>query len=380
MRVTAVAFTVGLALSQVAHAQELVTNGDFEAGLAGWQVWSSWGGPWLHQNDCDIWTPVPCPYEGALSHSQEKGSDVDAAHGGLFQVLDVVPGRQYRVTGWWSGGVLGKDNPANLSWWEVTVYDGEVDGTVIDQSPGPQDVVIAKHEHAVDPNQGWQFPWESFTGVFTAASSRVTLALKTGSFSTLDVAGYHDLLSVLLLAQPAVTATKSVSLVGDANGDGNVDPGDVLRYLVTIGNPPDADALDVEGLRFDDTPGAGTSLVSGSVVTGTGTVLTGNGFGDTAVAVDLGTLAEGGSVTVAFDVQVDPALPPGTLAVSNQGTVTGDNIAATPTDDPATAAAGDPTVSPIGWPVQEVPTAGGVMLAVLAALLAGAALARLRVS
>lgn len=41
-------------------------------------------------------------------------------------------------------------------------------------------------------NGVFQFQWEPFDGTFTATSSQVTIALKTGSFFTFDAAGHHD--------------------------------------------------------------------------------------------------------------------------------------------------------------------------------------------
>ena len=147
-----------------------------------------------------------------------------------------------------------------------------------------------------------------------------------------------------VVAAPAVTATKSDALVVDADGDGLAEPGDTLLYTVVLANNGNTAATAV---TFADTPGANTTLVSGSVTTTAGTVTTGNTAGNTTVQVAAGTLAVSGSATIIFRVTINATPPPGTTSVANQGTVSGTNFSTTPTDDPGTAAASDPTVTPI---------------------------------
>lgn len=85
----------GIAWGQV----NLVENGDFESGTTGWNERSSPGGwatgAFIHDygDGCDIWIPTPYPYEGANTHSQRA---LEARiHGGLYQVIDVLPGTTY---------------------------------------------------------------------------------------------------------------------------------------------------------------------------------------------------------------------------------------------------------------------------------------------
>lgn len=208
-----------LAFAGSAGAQNLLTNPDFESGLTGWTTWVApvngfWTGSWIHSNDCDIWVPPSaCPFGGAgISHAQKKGSGGGNAHGGLYQVITVVPGQTYRVSGVWSGGVTGNIADNNGTWWEVTVYDGAVSDAVIDQAPGPNDQLIAKREINNLANNGvFQFDWEPFSDTFVAQSNQVTVALKTGSFFTLDAAGYHDNLS--MVAVPTVPAVGGPGLL-----------------------------------------------------------------------------------------------------------------------------------------------------------------------
>lgn len=191
--------------SSHAHSQNLVANGDFEAGLTDWSIWTApggfWADSWLILNDCDIWIPTDsCPFEGSISYSQKKGNDASNAHGGIYQTLNVQVGRTYNISGFWSGGVSGNAS-GNNTWWEVVIYDGSVTDAIIDQAPNnpprENDVLIAKKEQSnLGQNEGYQFQWESFSDSFVAKSNTVTLAFKTGSFYTYEAAGYLDQIEV----------------------------------------------------------------------------------------------------------------------------------------------------------------------------------------
>lgn len=65
-----------------------------------------------------------------------------------------------------------------------------------------------------------------------------------------------------LAAGPAITATKSAALVVDQNHNGQVDPGDTLRYTITITNSGDAA---ITGGQLSDPIDPHTTLVAGSL-------------------------------------------------------------------------------------------------------------------
>ncbi|NTU85041.1 MAG: DUF11 domain-containing protein, partial [Chloroflexales bacterium] len=159
---------------------------------------------------------------------------------------------------------------------------------------------------------------------------------------------------------PQLVAHKRDRLAIDQNGNRLVDPGDTLEYTVTISNTGGAAAL---GLTFTDTLDANTALVVGSVaiIPAGAAVTSGNTAGDTGVAVTLGTLAPGASVTVAFQARVSSPLPPGVAEVLNQGLVQGSNAPDARTDDPDTIMTGDPTLTPI------LPRPSAIMLSSFAA-------------
>ena len=63
------------------------------------------------------------------------------------------------------------------------------------------------------------------------------------------------------------------------------------------------------------------------------------------LALSLGTIGTGETVTVQFDVVINEPFPAGTTSVMNQATIQGDNFAPVLTDDPDTPMTGDATVT-----------------------------------
>ena len=172
-------------------------------------------------------------------------------------------------------------------------------------------------------------------------------------------------------SSPTVTAFKSSLFepaMGDNNGDGVLGPGDVLSYSVVVENTGPVDATAVV---FSDTPDANTNLVSGSVTTSAGSVTSGNGGGETAVGVDLGTMTVGAMVTITFEVTINDPLPAGVTEIFNQGDVSGGNFTPLVTDNPGTSPQDDPTVDLIAPPPVPIPTAsewGMILLSLFLAM------------
>lgn len=146
--------------------------------------------------------------------------------------------------------------------------------------------------------------------------------------------------TVNVIAPDLSTSTKSVV---DLNG-GDAEPGDTLRYTITLIESGGVAANNV-GVT-DDVP---ANVVNFSVTTTPG------GATDASLPAPAGANGTGyldvsgiavpasGSVTVVFDVDVDPAATPGTL-IQNTATVTN------PNGPGANPAAPDVTVSPSGIP------------------------------
>jgi uncharacterized repeat protein (TIGR01451 family) len=147
----------------------------------------------------------------------------------------------------------------------------------------------------------------------------------------------------------SVRATKTYTLIDDRDHDGAVDPGDAIRYTVQIQST--SAGVGVNAVRFDSGVDPNSSLVVGSVTTSRGTVLLGNGTGNSTVRVQVGDLAPNGSATITFDARVATPFPLQAGSISCQGTVTSTtgDISPTLTDDPTTVAANDPTRTAIDF-------------------------------
>ncbi len=164
------------------------------------------------------------------------------------------------------------------------------------------------------------------------------------------------------------THTKTVS--------GTFQEGGTVTYTVTISNPSASAQLDNPGDEFTDVLPTALTLVGATATSGTPTV-------------DLpgrtvhwnGSIPAGGSVTITITAIVDTGTAGQT--VSNQGTVffdadgNGTNESSILTDDPATAAANDPTSFAVDV-LPQVPTLSEAGLALLALLLATGAFLSLR--
>ncbi len=150
--------------------------------------------------------------------------------------------------------------------------------------------------------------------------------------------------AVVVVGPPVIAATQAAALTTDQNGDGKVNPGDTLTYTIIVNNTGESNGL---GVVFSSGLDPNTTLVVGSVTTSQNTVTSGNTAGNTQAIVALGTLQHGGSATIAFRATVKSPLPSGVTQVASQGSIAGSNFAQVLTDDPASAAPKDATVTPI---------------------------------
>ncbi len=167
---------------------------------------------------------------------------------------------------------------------------------------------------------------------------------------TLDVVGN----------QPLVDAHKTVSIVVDNGSPGIVDPGDVLRYNISIVN---IGATAATGAVFIDGVPANTTYIANSVtLNGIPVGQPDNGVSPLTIGIDVsssditpplpaagsGMLSAGGTAVVTFDVQVNAGVPSGTI-ISNQGSVDNNELPAELTDADGIDSNGDqPTLIPVG--------------------------------
>jgi uncharacterized repeat protein (TIGR01451 family) len=256
--------------------------------------------------------------------------------------------------------------PCTLSAWIDWNADGDWSDAGEDLFPGGTAIVAGGNASSVAVPSG------AASGP-TAARFRCTTGgavTPVGEVADGEVEDY-----LVTVGAPEVSATKTVSLLVDQDGDGAAEAGDTLAYEVVIRNDGIGAAA---GVVFTDSPDPNTALVVGSVTTTQGAVVSGNTPGDATVEADVGTIAAGAMVTIGYQVTIDNPLAPGVQQVVNQGSVEGDDFAPLPTDDPGAPGAEDPTVIALGTSLPfEIPTVGGAGLVVLLVLLAALAVRRL---
>jgi uncharacterized repeat protein (TIGR01451 family) len=167
---------------------------------------------------------------------------------------------------------------------------------------------------------------------------------------TLDVVGNF----------PLLFAAKSAALQIDAGTPGIVDPGDVLRYTVTIYNNGNVPATAVE--LFDNVPADTTYVADTTTLNGLAVGQPDGGVFPLAARIPVssadltpplpgageGTLNPGQSAVVQFDLQVNAGVPSGTL-ITNQATVYSNEVPNLLTDGDGNPATGpEPTVVVVG--------------------------------
>jgi len=146
------------------------------------------------------------------------------------------------------------------------------------------------------------------------------------------------------IAVPALVLDKSVALQLDADTSGDASPGDTLRYTLTLRNIGVGAATNIV---IDDAPDANSSLVVGSVTTGSGSVTIGNTAGDSVVQVSIANLAAADSVTISYDTTINNPLPDGVTELVNQALFDSTELPPGVSDDPDPPGPDDPTVVPL---------------------------------
>jgi uncharacterized repeat protein (TIGR01451 family) len=118
--------------------------------------------------------------------------------------------------------------------------------------------------------------------------------------------------------RPLLYAEKHVILFTDLGTPGIVDPGDVLRYTITIKNSA---AIPATGVVLKDPVPANTTYLANT------TLLNGQPFGQPdggaaplAAGINIGTIAPGATATLQYDMRINLGTPAGTV-ISNQAVV-----------------------------------------------------------
>jgi len=161
-------------------------------------------------------------------------------------------------------------------------------------------------------------------------------------------------------AFPLLFAAKDVALLTDAGTPGVVDPGDVLRYTITIENSGSATATGV--LIQDDVPANTTYVADSTTLNGQAIGQPDAGVPPLATGIDVssadltpplpgageGTITAGETGVIQFDLRVNDGVPGGTV-ISNQAVVASEQLPDLLTDGDGNPATGpEPTVVVVG--------------------------------
>jgi uncharacterized repeat protein (TIGR01451 family) len=210
-------------------------------------------------------------------------------------------------------------------------------------------------DSGVEVNIGVINPGESFNIVFQAAIQKplamaathvrnqsivTSLELPPVLSDDIDTQQPADATVTPLSAEPKIAASKEAMLLLDQDNNHVASPGDTLGYTVTIANPGNGLA---SGVVYTDTIDANTTLLTGSLETSSGVILSGANSGERTVRVNIGALSAGSRVTISYRVTVNDPLPSGVFEVVNQGVVRSNERPGEPTDDPNRPGAHDPT-------------------------------------
>jgi uncharacterized repeat protein (TIGR01451 family) len=253
-----------------------------------------------------------------------------------------------------NGGVPQPGDPLSYTITVINTGDSPARGTVV------TDVVSTDLENVVPLDGG---VWNAATRTITWPAADVvpgtnlvlrfsadlvfpmadgTVVCNQGSVTSQDVTGAvltddpatapaADPTCVTVESEPDLAPTEKT--VTDLNG-GDVVPGDILRYTITVDNQGTQNATNVVVTDVVSSDLTNVTPMDGGVFNAATSTITWN----------VGQAPAKGQVTLRFDAQVVLPLDDGTQ-ISNQGSVTAAEIT-TPvlTDDPATPATDDPTV------------------------------------
>ncbi len=226
------------------------------------------------------------------------------------------------------------DNVATVTF-DVVINDGVVDGAIIS-------------------NQG-----------FLNAAGAGSGAAPQEPSDDPDTATLDDPTRDIVGKVPLVDALKTVQILVDNDSDGSVDPGDVLRYTITISNEGTAPATDVV---FTDAVPANTTYVANSVQLNgqpvgqpddgvsplvAGIPVSSSDLTPPLPGVGEGTLSAGFSAVITFDVRVNAGVASGTI-ISNQGSVSSNELLDEPTDADGDDANGDQPTEVVVGDVQQL--------------------------
>ena len=362
---------------------QVISNGGFESGLAGWTTADQIGSDGTFASQSGTASPVnafpvPAPPQGAaavMTDARGPGSHV------LYQDIAVPAGSGPFTLAFalFVRNTEGAEEffvPGALTTLDFATPElnqqARVD--ILSTSADPFSVAPAN----VLQNLFTTSPGDPLVSGYTHFLVDVTALFQAHPGETLRLRFADvDNVSPFNLGVDDVAVVSSLSAVKTVSGA--LFPGGTATYTVTLTNNGLFAQGDNPGNEFTDVLPAELVLVSATATAGTAVATVA-----TNTVIWNGAIAAGGTVTITIQATVGSALAIGTT-VSNQGTASfdadgsGANESSASTDDPAVGGVADPTRFIVAAPsVIEIPALDGLGLALLALALALAATFRLR--
>jgi uncharacterized repeat protein (TIGR01451 family)/fimbrial isopeptide formation D2 family protein len=141
--------------------------------------------------------------------------------------------------------------------------------------------------------------------------------------------------TIIVNGVPALAVTKAQSFPNDSNLDGQLNPGETIRFMLIVTSTGTSQAANVV---FTDPVPANTTVQT--VTSNVGTVAS-----IAPPTVNLGNMLPGATATITINVLVNPATVPGTIIV-NQGSVAGQGLPSVPSNPVSAPVAAFPTLQP----------------------------------
>ncbi|MCP4658271.1 MAG: hypothetical protein GY856_22895, partial [bacterium] len=194
-------------------------------------------------------------------------------------------------------------------------------------------------------NDAFAIPYNTFATFVGAGADftnvgAVVLTIDGSAVSALDV-------NIELLRTTALVAAQKTAT--DLNG-GNVEPGDVIEYTVTIENADDAGDATATGVTFTEALVGNLELdctAPGDPATTQGTIAICTGGAGGGFSANVGDVVDGDIITITYRVTISDPVGMGVIQVCNQGTVASDTLTAVLTDNPGTVTPDDALCLPV---------------------------------
>lgn len=177
----------------------LVSNGDFESGTAGWNTW--WA-TWSNSSAITASTVTSGVYSGARSLKLQINGFSSC---GVYQQVTVTPGTAYKLDGAW------KSPSSSGGWFEAILLDGPMSVFQADDPSVVYNNVVAGYDDGLGHSAPAAFGWEMFSATYgnvpnivngtrVASGSTMTVVLKLGGSSK---TAYFDEVSLVAVPEPA---------------------------------------------------------------------------------------------------------------------------------------------------------------------------------